>query len=208
MIAALTAVASSELFDRTGRTISSESSGADCAVLMEEVGPASKRATGTQEGTNKMITEAGGGRTLEEATVKANLQVGIPGTVPYATKGDRGLDSPTDLNYLATGVRFRDEDGQKREVGSEGPESLDLARLARNRRRLRLARFVFAEAVALAVLAGSVLAGISERFSAESLTSIFKVVPILAATAATVLPILFFGHPKRRGRLRPRGPFS
>jgi hypothetical protein len=72
------------------------------------------------------------------------------------------------------------------------------ARLIRQRRRMRMMRFVAAETFAVAVLLVSVVAGISERFAAEALTPIFKVLPITAATVAALLPILFFGHPKRR----------
>jgi hypothetical protein len=63
-------------------------------------------------------------------------------------------------------------------------------------------RFIAGEIVAIAVLAVSVLAGISERFAVESLTPIFRTLPIAAATIAAVLPILFFGHPKKRKPLK------
>ena len=74
----------------------------------------------------------------------------------------------------------------------------DPAIVARRRRRVRLARFIAFETVAIAVLLFSVVAGISERFAAESLTPIFRVLPITAAAVAAILPILFFGAPKRR----------
>jgi hypothetical protein len=77
-------------------------------------------------------------------------------------------------------------------------ETLDVARLVRHRRRMRLARFIVCEAIAIAVLVISVAAGISERFAAESLTPIFRVLPVTAAIVAAILPIFFFGHPKRR----------
>ena len=63
-----------------------------------------------------------------------------------------------------------------------------------------MARFLLAEIVAIAVLCGSVIAGISERFAAESLTPLFRGLPVTAAIVAAILPILFFGHPKRKGR--------
>jgi pyrroline-5-carboxylate reductase len=75
----------------------------------------------------------------------------------------------------------------------------EIAHLARRRRRLRLVRFMAAEAFALAILVLSVLAGISERFASESLTPIFRALPITAAAVAAILPILFFGGPKRKG---------
>lgn len=60
-------------------------------------------------------------------------------------------------------------------------------------------RFMAAEIVAISVLILSVLAGISERFASESLTPIFRALPITAAVAAAIFPILFFGGSKRRG---------
>jgi hypothetical protein len=75
----------------------------------------------------------------------------------------------------------------------------DPASVVRHRRRMRMARFIVAEIAAIAVLFGSVIAGISERFAVESLTPLFRTLPITAAIVAAVLPILFFGHPKRRG---------
>jgi hypothetical protein len=75
-----------------------------------------------------------------------------------------------------------------------------IADLVRRRRRVRLARFIAGEAIAIAVLVLSVLAGISERFAAETLTPVFRVLPITAACVAALLPILFFGHPKRKSR--------
>jgi len=74
-----------------------------------------------------------------------------------------------------------------------------MAALVRHRRRVRLARFIAGEAIAIAVLVVSVLAGISERFVAESLTPLFRTLPITAAIVAAILPILFFGDPKRKG---------
>jgi hypothetical protein len=79
-------------------------------------------------------------------------------------------------------------------------EELDPIGFARHRRRLRLARFIAFETVAVAVLIASILAGISARFAAESLTPLFRVLPVMAASVAAILPILFFGDPKRRRR--------
>jgi hypothetical protein len=59
-------------------------------------------------------------------------------------------------------------------------------------------RFIVAEVLVLSVLILSVLAGISERFSSESFTPVFRALPITAAVVAAILPILFFGDPKRR----------
>jgi len=74
----------------------------------------------------------------------------------------------------------------------------DRAALARRRRRTRWARFVAVEMFAIGVMTASVLAGVSERFTSESLTPIFRVLPITAAVLAAILPILFFGDPTRR----------
>jgi len=63
---------------------------------------------------------------------------------------------------------------------------------------MRLTRFIAFETISIAVLLLSILAGISQRFAAESLTPIFRVLPITAAAVAGILPILFFGDPKRR----------
>lgn len=73
----------------------------------------------------------------------------------------------------------------------------DPAALARHRRKLRRRWFLFAELLSLAVLLGSVVAGISERFTAESLTPLFRVLPIAAAIIAGILPIVYFSNPKR-----------
>jgi hypothetical protein len=81
-------------------------------------------------------------------------------------------------------------------------EWADPARIVRHRRRMRLARFIVFETIAIAVLFISVVAGVSERFVAESLTPLFRVLPITAAIVAAILPIFFFGDPKRTTRLR------
>lgn len=83
----------------------------------------------------------------------------------------------------------------------ESPSQV-ISRAVRHRRRMRMLRFLAFEAIAVAVFLLSVLAGISERFSAESLTPIFRTVPILAAAVAAILPIFFFGDPKRKGPFR------
>jgi hypothetical protein len=78
--------------------------------------------------------------------------------------------------------------------------SRDPAALVRRRRRIRMARFVVAETVVIALMIGSVVAGVSARFAHESFTPIFRVLPITAAVVATILPIIFFGDPKRGRR--------
>jgi hypothetical protein len=74
--------------------------------------------------------------------------------------------------------------------------------LASYRRRRRTLRrwFLLAETLSLLVMVGSVVAGISERFAAESLTALFRVLPVAAAIVAGILPILFFSNPNRPSR--------
>jgi hypothetical protein len=74
--------------------------------------------------------------------------------------------------------------------------------LFRQRRRTRRRWFLLAEILSLAVMIGSIVAGISERFAAESLTPLFRTLPVAAAIVAGVLPILFFGNPNRPSRRR------
>jgi hypothetical protein len=68
---------------------------------------------------------------------------------------------------------------------------------------MRAIRFIVCEAIAIAIAVVSSLAATSVRFGAESLTPAFQVIPITAATVAVILPILFFGNPRRRNRRRP-----
>jgi len=69
----------------------------------------------------------------------------------------------------------------------------------RTRRRQKLLWFLAVESIVLLVMVLSVLAGVSARFASESLTPIFRVLPVAAAVGATIFPILFFGH-KRSSR--------
>jgi len=59
---------------------------------------------------------------------------------------------------------------------------------------------VAAETFAIGLMVASIVAGVSARFADEALTPIFRVLPITAAVAAAILPILFFGDPKRKMR--------
>lgn len=78
-----------------------------------------------------------------------------------------------------------------------GSRRLTSAGIARRRRQIRMVRFIAAETFAIGVLLVSVIAGVSARFSAESLTPIFRALPIIAGAAAAILPIVFFGDPNR-----------
>jgi hypothetical protein len=80
----------------------------------------------------------------------------------------------------------------------------DPAALVRHRRRVRTARFIVCETIAVAIMVASALAGVSARFAADNLTPIFRVLPVSAAIVAAILPIIFFGDPKRRNRPRRR----
>jgi hypothetical protein len=82
------------------------------------------------------------------------------------------------------------------------PIAPELATLARRRRRTRLVIFLVAESVVAVLTFAAMAAGMSERFLAESFSGIFRTVPIVGAFLAALLPILFFGDPKRRNRLR------
>jgi hypothetical protein len=62
--------------------------------------------------------------------------------------------------------------------------------------------FIALETMAIGVTIASAIAGISIRFAAESLTPVFRILPVGAAVVAAILPILFFGDPKRRNRTR------
>jgi hypothetical protein len=62
--------------------------------------------------------------------------------------------------------------------------------------------FIVLETMAIGVTIASAIAGISIRFAAESLTPVFRILPVGAAIVAAILPILFFGDPKRRNRTR------
>ena len=77
-------------------------------------------------------------------------------------------------------------------------DAAQVAALLRRRKRVRRMRFVVCETIALTVMVASVVAGVSERFASEAFTPVFRILPIAAAAVATVLPILFFGHRKRR----------
>jgi hypothetical protein len=74
----------------------------------------------------------------------------------------------------------------------------NIAALVRQRRRARLLRFAICEVIAIALTVGFTLAGLSSQYLDDSLTPVFRFLPIASAAAATILPILFFGDPKRR----------
>ncbi len=62
---------------------------------------------------------------------------------------------------------------------------------------MRRIRFLLCETLALALLAGTVVAGVSERFVSDSFTPLFKYLPAGAAILAAIIPILFYGKGRR-----------
>jgi hypothetical protein len=74
----------------------------------------------------------------------------------------------------------------------------NIAAIVRQRRRVRLLRFAICEALAVALTITFAWAGVSSRYLDETLTSLFRFLPIASAAVATILPILFFGSPQRR----------
>ena len=140
-----------------------------------------------------------------------DLLIGSDGHVMTRNDFASRQENPTShLDMTATEPRLREravESGplaEQRFVGehsaSSSPE--DIAGIIRHRRRLRMLRFISFETIAIGVAITSAIAGISSRFAAESLTPIFRVLPVGAAIVAVVLPIVFFGDPKRRNRAR------
>jgi len=112
----------------------------------------------------------------------------------------------SDLDTLTGEPRFPEASTELDRLGEQshfGRYSLggspdNIALIIRRRRRLRMLRFIVLEMIAIGVTVASAIAGISIRFAAESLTSVFRVLPVGAAVIAAILPIAFFGHPERR----------
>jgi|GraSoiStandDraft_16_1057320.scaffolds.fasta_scaffold1987774_2 hypothetical protein len=110
---------------------------------------------------------------------------------------------PTDSEVAIRGKNgadavVRDDSASFRSLASSGFRGDAIPR----RRRTRFICFVALESIAITLVLGSVVAGLSEEFAAESLTPIFRFLPIGAAAIATILPILFFGSPYHRRRRR------
>ena len=76
----------------------------------------------------------------------------------------------------------------------------DAVAILRQRRKVRRRRFQLAEIFSLIILLGSIAAGVSQRFTAQPLTPLFRILPIAAALLAGILPIVYFSNPNRRGR--------
>jgi hypothetical protein len=92
------------------------------------------------------------------------------------------------------------QDAQASSVTDAQSAEVNAARIIRHHRRTRMLRFITFEIVTVAITVISALAGISTRFAGDTLTPLFRVLPIGAAMTAVILPILFFGHPEFRNR--------
>jgi hypothetical protein len=115
-----------------------------------------------------------------------------------------GLDTLTGEPRLPEARTELDRLGEQSHFGEYSPGSSpdNVALIIRRRRRLRMLRFIVFEMIAIGVTVASAIAGISIRFATESLTPVFRVLPVGAAVIAAILPIAFFGHPERRNRKR------
>jgi len=93
---------------------------------------------------------------------------------------------------------MQDDIGWTQDTADLLADRANVAALVRQRRRARLLRFAICEVIAIALTVGFTLAGLSSQYLDDSLTPVFRFLPIASAAAATILPILFFGDPKRR----------
>ncbi|GEM_PF-3650998 len=84
------------------------------------------------------------------------------------------------------------------------PTFPEIARAPRrkSRRRRRLARFFLLQAIALAALVACVIAGTSSPFTRDTLTTPFAIGVFVCAAALAIIPVLFFGLPRRHDQLR------
>jgi hypothetical protein len=84
------------------------------------------------------------------------------------------------------------------------PAFPEIARVPRrrSRRRRRLVRFLILQTIALAALLACVVAGPSAQFTRDTLTTPFAIGVFLFAAALAIIPVLFFGLPRRHDQLR------
>ena len=101
-----------------------------------------------------------------------------------------------------TTVELRPHEARIRPIPSR--PSLELT--ATQRRRTKRRRFFIFELSALLILFASVSAGISERFANESLTKFFEITTIVAALAVGLIPVIFYGLPRREYPIRRSRP--
>ncbi|MEY2526733.1 MAG: hypothetical protein QOE73_1504 [Verrucomicrobiota bacterium] len=74
------------------------------------------------------------------------------------------------------------------------------ARISRSRRKLL--RFIALETSALLLLVTSIIAGTSPALAQEGLTLPFEILLWVAISAITVIPVFFYGLPRRGFRVR------
>jgi hypothetical protein len=65
----------------------------------------------------------------------------------------------------------------------------------RRHRRTKLVRFIVFETLTIAVLLASAKMAVMERSSENSLAALYGTIVVIAAIAATVIPVIFFGLP-------------
>ena len=73
---------------------------------------------------------------------------------------------------------------------------------AGQRRRKKFRRFLALETTAFAILIAFGCAGISERFADASLTRFFEIATVVAAFAVGLIPVIFYGLPRREYPIR------
>ena len=77
----------------------------------------------------------------------------------------------------------------------EIPDRVDDRRLSRRRKRNKLFRFLFMEALAVGLLLGSIKMAIAERASENSLTLLYEIGTFVAAIAVALIPVFFYALP-------------
>jgi hypothetical protein len=79
---------------------------------------------------------------------------------------------------------------------------LDRVPRRKSRRRRKLARFLILEIVALTALVLFVIGGTSTEFGRETFTMPFAIGVFISAAALAIIPVCFFGLPRRHDQLR------
>ncbi len=68
-------------------------------------------------------------------------------------------------------------------------------RLTKRRRRNKVIRFIFLEALAFALLIVSTKLEVADQFSENSLTTLYKALMAVAVIAMAAIPVIFFALP-------------
>jgi hypothetical protein len=88
-------------------------------------------------------------------------------------------------------------------AGARRSDVVGKTRKRSSRRRKKLLRFIVLETFALVVLVLAVIAGTSSPFAKENMTLPFAITVFVAAAAIVIIPIIFYGLPRRQhGRYR------